>query len=165
MLFSLLLIMFFLNHSYGQSILLKLNDGSSYAYSLNDIKKISFLNNVMDIELNDSSDVFYNVSIIQYLKYDNTLGSKDVTSFEKICIYPNPISTFLKINFNLKEKYNVDIALYNQNGSIVALFEDLVDLGQMEKNYDCKHLNNGIYSCIIRSKDFTYKKQILINHK
>ena len=86
-----------------------------------------------------------------------TLPSKNINNKknENIEVYPNPVNE--KIIFkNFQNIERVDI--FNYLGDNVKSIDDHLDY------VDLTDIKDGIYSIIIKSKEFVYTKKIIKNH-
>lgn len=151
--------------SYAQSLYLALNNGTNASFNLDNIRKVTFDPNVMNLQLNDGTVHSWNISTIDYFFYVESslnlvenLVNNDLLFYN---VFPNPVSSELNINYKLHQEDIVTIALYDLKGKVVlekrvgkktsgAHFES-IDLSSMPK---------GIYACVIQSPNFIRSKKV-----
>lgn len=83
--------------------------------------------------------------------------------------YPNPFNSQTKIEFDLPEKSEVEIAIFNVQGQMIKKVTDKIMNGGHHSivwdgtNSNNQRVSSGIYFCRMKSKHFNqYKKMILI---
>ena len=89
--------------SFAQSIHFNYTDGTNASYNLEDVRKITFDADVMNLHLLDGSVYAWNVSTIGHYEYDETsLNLNEWISAAnawEVSVYPNPTSTDLQLGF------------------------------------------------------------------
>ena len=81
-----------------------------------------------------------------------------------INVYPNPMTNYAIVDFNLAEANKVSIVLVNTIGQVV-FSEELGKLNAGTQNYslDAASLSNGLYLLHIKVGDNTVTKKVAIN--
>ena len=109
--------------SFAQSIHFNYTDGTNASYNLEDVRKITFYADVMNLHLLDGSVYAWNVSTIGHYEYDETsLNLNEWISAAnawEVSVYPNPTSTDLHVRFNLPKEDEISIALYDMQGKLI----------------------------------------------
>jgi hypothetical protein len=152
--------------SFAQSIQFNYTDGTNTSYNLEDVRKITFDNDVMNLHLLDGSIYSWNVSTIGYYQYDESslniqewLNNKNEW---ELTLFPNPTSSVLNVSFNLPESDEVSIELYDMKGKLILT----KNLGKKETGAHQEVLNltivpKGTYVCRLAGQKNTIKKQLI----
>jgi hypothetical protein len=152
--FLIILLLFLgLKTLHAQTIDFNYNDGSNASYNVNDVRKITFVADVMNLHFNDGSIYSWNVSSIGYYTYNELPVNVDnyLRNFNalKMNIFPNPTNSFLNISFNLPYADNLSISISDLQGKIIlekklgnvaaGIQVEIVDMsGLAASNYICK---------------------------
>ena len=158
--------MFWGTMSFAQSIHFNYTDGTNASYNLEDVRKITFDADVMNLHLLDGSVYAWNVSTIGNYEYDETsLNLNEWISSAnawKVQVYPNPTSTNLHLRFNLPKEDEVSIALYDMQGKLI-LEKNLGNKisGEHQETLDLQDLPQGTYVCRIIGKQNSITKQVI----
>jgi hypothetical protein len=150
----------------AQSIHFNFTDGTNAAYNLQDVRKVTFDQDVMNLHLWDGSLYAWNVSTIGYYEYDeNTVNMQellnDVNTWQVI-VFPNPVNNILQVQFNLPKEDVVKIALYDMQGKLIVE-KDMGkrSSGQHQEMLDLLNLPAGTYVCIIAGKFNSISKRVV----
>lgn len=152
--------------SYAQSIQFNYTDGTNASYNLEDVRKITFVADVMNLHLLDGSVYSWNVSTIGHYEYDET--SLDLNEWIisanawEVKVYPNPTNTDLHIRFTLPKEDEISIALYDMQGKMIL--EKMMGnniSGEHQETLDLKDLPQGTYICRINGKQNSITKQVI----
>jgi hypothetical protein len=123
LLFIFLFLWASLSTLHAQTIDFNYTNGTNASYNVSDVRKITFVNDIMNLHFNDGSVYSWNVSSIGYYTYDETLVNVDsyISKLNelKMNIFPNPTNNFLNISFNLPVEDNLIIAIYDLQGKII----------------------------------------------
>ena len=150
----------------AQSIHFNYTDGTNAAYNLEDVRKITFDEDVMNFHLLDGSTYAWNVSTIGHYEYDETsLNLNEWISAAnawEVSVYPNPTSTDLHVRFNLPKEDEISIALYDLQGQLI-LEKNMGNKisGEHQETLDLKDLPQGTYVCRITGKQNSITKQVI----
>lgn len=80
-----------------------------------------------------------------------------------IAVYPNPFNPTTKINYQLPERSNVTIRVYDMLGrQIEELVNEVKDAGYYTEDFDGSELTSGIYICTINADKFNKSIKILL---
>ena len=127
------------------------NDGSGYAR----LKNIpgGFFKYYQDDFGTELTDYFrvgeYNVSLF------NELNSP---IFE---VYPNPAKNQLNIDFELLSKSDINMTIYDINGRVM-LYKNISKSKQGVVEINLDDFKDGVYSCIIKTENNIYNRQIIV---
>jgi len=152
--------------SFAQSIHFNYTDGTNASYNLEDVRKITFEADVMNLHLWDGSLYSWNVSTIGHYEYDeNSLNIQELVNNAnawKIQVYPNPTSTDLHVQFNLPKEDEISIALYDMQGKLI-LEKNMGNKisGEHQETLDLHGLPQGTYVCRITGKQNSITKQVI----
>jgi hypothetical protein len=152
--------------SYAQSIHFNYTDGTNASYNLEDVRKITFDADVMNLHLLDGSVYAWNVSTIGHYEYDETsLNLNEWISAAnawEVQVYPNPTSTNLHVRFNLPKEDEISIALYDLQGKMILEKKMGNKIsGEHQETLDLKDLPQGTYVCRITGKQNSITKQVI----
>jgi hypothetical protein len=152
--------------SYAQSIHFNYTDGTNASYNLEDVRKITFDADVMNLHLLDGSVYAWNVSTIGHYEYDETsLNLNEWISAAnawEVRVYPNPTSTNLHVRFNLPKEDEISIALYDLQGKMILEKKMGNKIsGEHQETLDLKDLPQGTYVCRITGKQNSITKQVI----
>jgi hypothetical protein len=94
----------------------------------------------------------------------NHLEERSVNNDIALICYPNPNKGVLNLNYNVKEKNQTSILLYDQTGKCVKTLLKAQSLYAAEYNtqFDISELPNGVYFCELQSGDKKYTKRIIL---
>ena len=153
---------------FAQSIHINFNDGINTYYSLEDVRKITFDTDLMNLHLWDGTVYAWNASTIGYYQYDE--ASLNVQEWLNkgnawdVVIFPNPTSTNLNIRYNLLKEDIITIALYDMQGKLV-LDKNLGKLspGEHQESLDVSNLPKSTYVCHIDGRNQSVTKSIIKN--
>tara|TARA_B100001094_G_C18155089_1_gene785953 strand:+ start:582 stop:1094 length:513 start_codon:yes stop_codon:yes gene_type:complete len=152
--------------SFSQKIHFNYTDSTKSSYDLEDVRKITFSDDVMNLHLLDGSEYSWNVSTIGQYEYEetalNTQEFLDKANAWDLAIFPNPTSTNLNVSFNLPQADDISITLYDLQGKVV-LEKNLgtTAVGKHQQVLDISALTNGIYVCKISGGNNSVTKQII----
>ena len=77
--------------------------------------------------------------------------------------YPNPFNPQTTIRFDVKEKTNVNVTLYDILGSRVrVLINSEYNAGSHEFNFNAKHLASGVYFYKIKMGKYSNVKKMIL---
>jgi hypothetical protein len=152
--------------SFAQSIHFNYTDGTNAAYNLEDVRKVTFNADVMNLHLLDGSVYAWNVSTIGYYQYDessvNLLEWLNNANGWEVNVYPNPTSTSLNISFNLPQADDVSINLYDTQGKLIS--EKKIgkkESGKHQEILDLTGIPQGTYICRISGQKNMITKQVI----
>lgn len=77
--------------------------------------------------------------------------------------YPNPFNPSTIIKYQLKEAGEVTVKLYDVLGNeVYTLVNEYKEKGLYEVNFNSSVLSSGVYFCIIKSKEFTATRKMIL---
>lgn len=77
--------------------------------------------------------------------------------------YPNPFNPTTKIRFDISEKSNVKVVVYNTLGEIIAvLVDEILKAGKYETSFTALNISSGIYFYNITTKNFTQTNKMIL---
>lgn len=153
---------------YGQKIHFDYTDGTHVTYALEDVRKITFSGDVMNLHLLDGSAYSWNVSTISQYDYEepplSTQTLLNKANAWDLKIFPNPTSTNLNVSFNLPQADDIGITLYDLQGKVVLEKKlGVTAEGKHQQILDISALTNGVYVCRISGGNNSVTKQIIKN--
>ncbi len=152
--------------SYAQSVYFNYTDGTNAAFNLQDVRKITFEADVMNLHLLDGSTYSWNVSTIGYYEYDETIGNVeqwiDHANTWQAVVFPNPVNNSLQVRYHLPKADVLQIALYDMQGRLII--ENNIGNqkeGQHQAMLDLSHIDAGNYVCRITGQKASISKQVI----
>ena len=94
---------------------------------------------------------------------ENNINSEVPVSYTLNQNYPNPFNPTTIINFNLPEKAEVELSIYNVLGQkITTLVNSKLSAGNHSVQLDASNLSSGIYFYTLRSNTVTLTKKMML---
>ena len=151
---------------FSQKIHFNYMDSTQSFYGLEDVRKITFEGDVMNLHLLDGSLYSWNVSTIGHYKYEenplNTQEFLNKANAWNLTVFPNPTSTNLNVSFNLPKEDEMSIAIYDMAGKVVLEKKlGIKAMGKYQEELNISALPNGIYVCRISGGNNSITKQII----
>ncbi len=151
---------------FAQSIHFNYTDGTNSLYNLEDVRKITFESDLMNLHLFDGSIYSWNVSTIGYYEYsENPLNIEvlieKANTFD-VVIFPNPTNSNLQVKYNLPTDDEIRIELYDFQGKLIfnkSLGKQIK--GQQETILNLSQIPSGTYICNIIGKINSISKRIV----
>jgi len=149
------------------SIYFSYNDGSQNSYALQDVRKLDFNGDEMNLHLNDGSIFTWNVNTIGYYDY-NTNTSMDIDDILQkandwdVFVFPNPSDGFQTLKLKLPHTTELSISIIDISGKQL-IQQNLGSLSKGEHSIPLEWSNAaaGSYSIILNSKDFSITKKLI----
>lgn len=83
--------------------------------------------------------------------------------WENIKVYPNPANDFVKISFDNTDRGKVKITLFDKNGKVIDVWDNVKEENNFQETLNITNLNNGIYFLEISLGKQKYVKKIYKN--
>jgi len=107
----------------SQSVYFNYTDGTNAGYNLEDVRKITFVADEMNLQLLDGSVYSWNVSSIGHYQYDeNPLGIDELLNKAnawQVSVFPNPATNVLNVRYNLPTEDKILIAVFDLQGKLL----------------------------------------------
>lgn len=152
----------------AQSIYFNYTDGTNSSYNLEDVRKITFDADLMNLHFWDGSMYGWNVSTIGDYQYNesslNVQEWLNSANAWEVVIFPNPTSTNLNLRYNLPKDDEINIALFDMQGKLFlrkSLGKQLS--GEQQQTLDVSNLPEGSYVCRIKGQHQTVTKTVIKN--
>lgn len=152
----------------AQSIHFNYTDSTNASYNLEDVRKITFDADLMNLHLWDGSVYAWNVSTIGYYQYDesslNVQEWLNNANAWEVNVYPNPTSTSLMVRFNLPQTDEVSIGLYDMQGKLILTKHIGKKVsGEYQETLDLTSIPQGTYVCRISGQQNSITKTVIKN--
>jgi hypothetical protein len=151
----------------AQSIHINFTNGNSASYYLEDLDKIKFDADLMNLILLNGTIYSWNVSTIDYYEYDeSSLILQELlndTNAWEVEVFPNPTSKSLNIRFNLSNEDEIAITFYDLQGKLFLernLGKQLP--GEHQETLDVNNFPVGTYRCRIHRQHQSVTKTVII---
>jgi hypothetical protein len=152
----------------AQSIHFNYTDGTNASYNLEDVRKITFDADLMNLHLLDGSVYGWNVSTIGVYQYnESSLNVQEWLSTAnawEVVIFPNPTSTNLNVRYNLPKEDELTITLFDMQGNLI--FKKNLGKqvsGKHQETLDLNSISQGTYVCRISGQQNTITKTVIKN--
>lgn len=170
--FSLLQLLLLFSFSLqAQNIIFQFTDGNTESFPLNEVRKITFSGNNLNLHLYAGSTESWDLSTIRHYAFDNTVSLPEtdvpagVSAFK---VFPNPASEAVKIAYTLQKPGNVSIEVFDLQGKQVKRILNIYQpAGKQELNWNTKDDNGilvpaGHYVCRIMFDGNTLSRTIIL---
>jgi hypothetical protein len=150
----------------AQNIYIEYSDGTNTAYAIEDVRKITFTDDIMNLHLNDGSSYSWNVNLIDNYQYElNPLQIdailKEANSME-VHVHPNPADNNLIVSFINKDKQKFCLSIFDLQGRI--LFEEnynSLDLGKTNYSIELSNFQSGQYFVRLTGQNTSITKKFI----
>jgi hypothetical protein len=151
---------------FAQSIHFNYTDGTNASYNLEDVRKITFDADVMNLHFLDGSVYSWNVSTIDYYQYDeaslNVQEWLNNANAWEVSIFPNPTSSALTVRFNLLQTDELSIELRDIQGKVILTKKlGKKETGEHQEVLDLSHVPQGAYVCRLSGQKNMITKQLI----
>ncbi|MBX2948085.1 MAG: T9SS type A sorting domain-containing protein [Crocinitomicaceae bacterium] len=161
--YLLFLLMVISTFTFGQNLIVTLNNSNTEVFPVADIQSIKFGAEEMILyELNGTANT-WSIDDIDNYAFEETVGINEIFQViqEKLNIYPNPATDKLTVNFESNSSEKITISILDVKGSEVAqIFEGIHnEVTQIEWFVNGQP---GTYFCKIKTTTKTITKPIII---
>jgi hypothetical protein len=155
----------------GQNIQFTFNSGNTESFPLNEVRKITFSENNLNLHLYAGSIETWDLSTIRHYAFDYTVGlpkSDFPEGMSGFKVFPNPASAAVKIEYTLQRAGNVSLEIYDLQGKQVKRILNMYQAaGKQEQYWNTKddHGNlvpAGHYVCRIMVDGNALSKTIIL---
>jgi hypothetical protein len=151
----------------AQNVYFSYSDGTNGAYSLNDVKRMTFNNNIMNLELNDGTSYQWNISDIVSFRYNEVTGVgallQGLNGLD-VKLFPNPNSGSFQLAYNLPKQTNIEVSVYSTDGKLIkTIYKGQQSAGEQRINTSLTEIPKGIYTCRIEADGFAVNKKMMVN--
>jgi hypothetical protein len=143
------------------------NDGSDNSYALEDVRKLDFNGDEMNLHLIDGSIFTWNVNTIGYYDYNSNNSSDIDDILHKINawdvnVFPNPSVGNQTLSIKLPKGSELLVTIMDISGKIIIQ----QNLGMLPKGkhsipLEWSNAPAGSYSIVLNSKDFSVSKKLI----
>jgi hypothetical protein len=142
------------------------NDGSQNTYALQDVRRLDFNGDNINLHLNDGSIFSWNLNTIGYYDYNSNAPSQIDELLHKandwdVNVFPNPSDGHQTLMLKLPQTTDLSISIMDISGKQVIQQQ----LGNLKKGehsipLDWTNSASGLYSIVLNSKDFSITKKL-----
>ncbi len=94
----------------------------------------------------------------------SVLGDEAVSEL-KFTVFPNPVSNWTNIAYELENSTNVNISIFDQSGCIVrTLLDEFQASGPHKVTWNLSDVAVGVYYCKITTKKYIATRKVIIHH-
>jgi hypothetical protein len=165
-LFLILLIIWSLPEIKSQSIFFNYTDGNTSAYALQDVRKIDFSGEMLNLHLNDGTEYSWNISTVGYYEYepDTPLKIEDwlgKANDRQVKIFPNPANGDQTVALVLPKEEQLQLQILDAAGKIV-MDRDLGLLSKGEHSFPLGLKGAaGQYTLVLRNTQYSVSKKLI----
>jgi hypothetical protein len=151
----------------SQSVFFSYSNGTNGTYSLNDVKRMTFNNNIMNLELNDGTSYQWNISDIVSFRYNEVTGVGAVLQGLNgldVKLFPNPNNGSFQLAYKLPKQTNIEVSIYSTDGKLIkTLYKGQQSAGEQRINASITEIPKGVYTCRIEADGFAVNKKMIVN--
>ena len=143
------------------------NDGSQNSYALQDVRKLDFNGDDINLHLNDGSVFTWNVNTIGYYDYNTNTSLNIDDMLHKandwdVNVFPNPSDGHQTLKLKLPQATELSFSIMDISGKKI-IQQQLGSLSKGEHSIPLEWSNAaaGSYSIILNSKDFSVTKKLI----
>jgi len=109
----------------GQNVHFNFTDGTQQSYALQDVRKATFTDDVMNLHLTDGTIYSWNVSTIGHYQFDElvTGTGPEAAALAPMKVYPNPTTGSLSVEYALEADAPVSLEVRDMQGRTVRQME------------------------------------------
>lgn len=161
-LFTLILLLFITGNANAQQIFFYFNDESVQVYNLDEVSRIDFDAENINLHLTDESLVSFNTDLLNYYRY----FAESVTSIESkparpdFRVFPNPTENNLHLKVELLKSSNLNVRVQSIQG-VLMLEKTIQAKNQDDINLDLTGLAAGQYICVIDTGEYLFSKSFI----
>lgn len=161
-LFTLFLFAFLCKAADAQQIYFYFNDASVQVYSLEELDKIDFDAENINLHLSDETVVSFDTDLLNYYRY----FAEGVTSVESQAarpdfkMFPNPAENNLNLKFDLLKPAQVQVSIRNLQG-VEVLEKSVQAKNQDDISLDLSGFASGQYICVINTGEYLITKSFV----
>jgi len=137
----------------AQTMYVKENSGTQTAYTLNNIRKLTFSGDNLIVQKTDNSIGGYVLNELRYLNFtDLTIGITEQTKFpgkSNLVTYPNPVGNVLHVDLRGEEGAGT-LSILSLEGKVI--YTQLTS-GNSLVSVSLSQLSQGIYICQYANKN------------
>jgi hypothetical protein len=113
--------------SHGQNVHFNFTDGTQQSYALQDVRKATFTDDVMNLHLTGGTVYSWNISTIDHYTYGEGLVTSVVdnagSQLPPMHLFPNPTTGQLAVNYTLDVRMPVRLEVRDMQGRTVRQME------------------------------------------
>lgn len=144
---TLIICAFSLSSVTAQTMYVNKSNGTQTAYTLNDLRKITFSSGNVTVHKTDNTTGVFALSELNYLSlkdFTTGLEKKVYVSIANLITYPNPVNDVLNINLSGSENMDGSISIISLEGKVIQK-QKINDASIVRLNLS--QLPHGIYLC------------------
>ncbi|MDD4970249.1 MAG: T9SS type A sorting domain-containing protein [Paludibacter sp.] len=132
----------------SQSLYVKPLSGTQTAYTLTNLKKLTFTSGNLVVTKMSGNPDSYVLSALRYVNFkDYSVGLNNVTNMPLSILYPNPVANELNIKIASDRHSRISIEILSLEGKI--LFSKVPDENSTVYQVNVSGINKGLYLCRI----------------
>ena len=156
---ALLLSFFYLKGLNAQNMYVNEKNGTQTTFSINEIRKLTFANDNIDINKNDNSTESFALVDIQHINFINTNNvNEEYMERNSFLLFPNPANNIVNIHCNNLDKEAVKVEVYNSKG--IMVLQELIFQNNETIQINISNLNAGIYFIHFNNNDIIETKRL-----
>jgi hypothetical protein len=152
----------------AQSVTFSKTDGTTLSFNLNNVPKITFNNNKVQVYAINGNTTELDINNIQYYKYNQSSITTSIDDlkvdkeFYDILLYPIPIDNILNINYSLKKNSDIKIKIMDLIGNQIGLYNYGTQVqGQHNIKIELEGLSPGVYIIELQNQNKSVHNKII----
>lgn len=164
-LISIIVFIFISKETMSQNLNIQFKDGTNKSFSVDDIKKQTFVYNMLQLHMKNGSVFSWAISSIKSMLYDNPTQIMEHVvdnNIDEIQLFPIPANEILNIVLNLKNENNLTLIISDMQGKKV--FWDKINHNNedtLRLKIDISEFPSGIYALSIIGRKNRINKKII----
>lgn len=147
----------------AQSLVFNEN-GEDNAFFLQDIQRLTFENELINLLFNDGTEFIFDMNNISIFSYDENLSINLINeiNLHNLKVFPNPVSDMLHINFSVSAIQEYNFHIYSIQGKL--LLEEKTEPNQLGLNsikLPVSDFPKGIYIFTLKTQNSSISKKII----
>lgn len=111
----------------------------------------------------DTHENLHSYSVLWNVKYQSTVGIKEIKSQMEFSMFPNPASDIINLNYTLLSEAQVGISILDMSGKIVLSEKSQgLSAGQYKRSWDISQYKEGNYILVLRVNNQTINNKFII---
>lgn len=145
----------FLCQAQNLNLLIKERSGTTTSFDLKSVSCLTFKDHTITVRKSDRNESNYALSDIQFLTFGTSTGLASIEGgqYDKIKLFPNPVSKLLTCEFTINKLDDVVLHIFGLDGKNIFQKKYLTVSGLNRITIPVSFLQNGIYYIRIQNSE------------
>ena len=147
----------------AQTIDFSFTNGNTSSYNLQDVRKITFDSDIMNLHLLDGNVYSWNIGAIGHYEYnEGTVQLIELINKMNVQLFPNPSEDILNISYSISNEDKVIVDIYDARGELILMKNiGLQTKGPNQITIDISDVSRGNYSCRLTVGNLSVIKKMI----